>query len=147
MSNTGPPRVHFFGPLSGGFPGEELEPEERILPAFDQTHAATASVFYRNPWRRLWTGFNFRYGSGTPVENIVDLNGVEVERVVRLPQHLTADFSAGVGLWEKDSQRVDFELNISNLSNNIYQIDKESTATPIQFAPRRFAWGRLTWRF
>ena len=140
-------QIHFFGPNSGGFPGEELEPGERILPAFDQTHTGTASIFYRNDRKNFWTGFNFRYGSGTPVEEEVDVNGEEMEHVVRLPQHLTADFSSGITLWKEDSRRVDFEFNITNLSNNIYRIAKESETTPIQFAPRRLVSGRLNWNF
>ena len=140
-------RIHFFGPISGGFPGEELEPGERILPAFDQTHTGTANIFFRNDRKNFWTGFNFRYGSGTPVEEEVEVNGEEVEQVVRLPQHLSADFSSGITLWEEDSRRVELEFNITNLSNNIYRIAKESETTPFQFAPRRVVSGRLKWHF
>lgn len=140
-------RVHFFGPISGGVPGEDLAPGERILPAFDQTHTGTARIFYRHPWHSFWSGFIFRYGSGTPVEEEVELNGQEFERVVRLPQHLTADFSAGLTLRQKESHRLELEFNVTNLSNNIYRIGKESQATPVQFAPRRVVSGRLTWRF
>ncbi|MFQ5723248.1 MAG: TonB-dependent receptor domain-containing protein [Terriglobia bacterium] len=140
-------RVHFFGPVSGGLPGEELEFDERILPAFDQTHTGTANIFYRNPWRNFWGGFTFRYGSGTPVEEEVEINSEEIERVVRLPQHLTADFGTGITVWQQESRRLDFEFNVTNLSNNIYRIGKESETTPIQFAPRRVVSGRLTWRF
>ncbi len=141
-------RVRFFGPVSGGFAGdEELEPGERILPAFDQTHTGTASIFYRNRWRNFWSAFNFRYGGGTPAEEEIDVSSVTFHRVSRLPQHFTADFGSGISVWQKDSSRLDFEFNVTNLSNNIYRIAKESETTPIQFAPRRVIWGRVTWRF
>ena len=140
-------RVHFFGPVSGGFPSEKLEPGERILPAFDQTHTGTAGIFYRNPWQNFWSGFIFRYGSGTPVEEKIEAHGEEIRRIGRLAQHLTADFAAGVTLWQKESRRLDFEFNLTNLSDNIYRISKESETTPIQFSPRRVVSGRLTLHF
>ncbi len=66
---------------------------------------------------------------------------------MRLPQHFTADFAAGITVWGKESRRLDFEFDVSNLSDNRYRIAKESEATPIQFAPRRVVSGRVTWRF
>jgi hypothetical protein len=130
-------RVRFIGPIAGGFADEALEPGEHIPPAFDQTHTGTASLMYRNKWRGLWTGLNYRYGSGTPVE----------EGAFRLPSHSTGDFAAGLTLWEREPQRLEFEFNLLNLSDNRYQIAKESELTPIQFAPRRVVAGRLKWKF
>lgn len=140
-------RIHFFGPVSGGFAAEELAPGERILPAFDQTHTASAGVIYRSRWHGFRTGWNFRYGSGTPVEEEITLNGEEFHRFVRLPQHFTADFSAGLTLWQREPHRLDFELNVTNVSNSIYRITKESETTPVQYAPRRVVAGRLAWHF
>lgn len=140
-------RVHFFGPVSGGFPGEELEPGQRILPAFDQTHTGTANVLYRNRWRDFRTGFIFRYGSGTPLAEEIEEDGQEIHLFARVPQHFTADFSTGVSLWRRDSQSLNFEFDLTNLSNNVYRISKESETTPIQFASRRVVSGRLIWRF
>jgi outer membrane receptor protein involved in Fe transport len=130
-------RVRFIGPIAGGFADEALEPGEEIPPAFDQTHTGTASLMYRNRWRGFWTGVNFRYGSGTPVE----------EGAFRLPAHSTADLAAGITLWQREPQKLEFEFNLLNLSDNRYQIAKESELTPIQFAPRRVVSGRLKWRF
>jgi hypothetical protein len=140
-------QVKFFGPVSGGFPGEYLAPGERIFPAFNQKHTATADIFYRNHWQDFWTGLVFRYGSGTPREEDMTLNGEAVKIFTRLPQHFTADFSAGLALWERESNRLALEFDLSNLSNSIYRISKESETTPIQFAPRRVVAGRLTWHF
>ena len=129
--------VRFIGPISGGLADELLEPGGQVPPAFDQRHTATAGLMYHNRWRGLWTGLNYRFGSGTPIE----------EGALRLPSHSTADLAAGVTLWRSEPQRVDFEFNLLNLSDNRYQIAKESELTPIQFAPRRVVSGRLKWRF
>jgi hypothetical protein len=137
-------QVKLFGPVSGGFPGEYLAPGERIFPAFNQKHTATADIFYRNHWQDFWTGFVFRYGSGTPQQEDLTLNGEEVKIFNRLPQHFTADSSAGLALWKRESSRLALEFD---LSNNICRISKESETTPIQFAQRRVVAGRLTWHF
>ena len=134
-------RARFFGPVSGGFPGEAVVAGQEVLLAFDQVHTGTASLFYRNNWRNLWSGIILRYGSGTPVEEGHSGN------LVHLPQHLTADLAIGVTLWQKESRRLAFEFNLTNLSNNIYRIAKESETTPIQFAGRRVVAGRLNLHF
>ena len=128
-------RVRFFGPVSGGFPGEEVAPGQEVLPAFDQVHTGTASLFYRNGWQNFRAGWSLRYGRGTPIAE------------VRLPQHLTADFVAGVTVWQRESRRLELEFNLTNLSNNIYRIAKESETTPFQFADRRVIAGRLSLHF
>lgn len=140
-------RAHFLGPISGGFAAEDLTPGQRVLPAFDQTHTASAHFSYRSRWRGFRTGWVLRYGSGTPVEKEFELDGEASRRFVRLPQHFSADFSAALTLWHREPQRLDFELNVTNLSNNIYRIAKESETTPIQYAPRRGVAGRLAWHF
>ncbi len=141
-------QVEFIGPIAGGLAGgEHHEPGQRILPAFDERHTATAGLFYRHRWRNFWSGMNLRYGSGTPTEEEVEINGEEVHRSVRLPQHLTADPAAGVTLLQRESQRVELEVNLLNLSDNRYRIAKESEVTPVQFAPRRVLSGGLKWHF
>lgn len=130
-------RLRFIGPIAGGFADEALAPGEEVPPAFDQTHTATGSLMYQNKWRSFWTGLNYRYGSGTPVEGGAS----------RLPSHSTADVATGITLWQHEPQRLEFEFNLINLSDNRYQIAKESELTPIQFAPRRVVSGRLRWRF
>ncbi len=140
-------RIHFEGPGSGGFPGEELEAGERITPAFDQTHTGSAGLYYRSGWRRSWGGINLRYGSGTPLEREGVVDGEEVRETIRLDQHLTADISAGLNLWEQEDIGLDLEFDLVNVTNEIYRIAKESESTPIQFSPRRMAQGRLVFRF
>ena len=130
-------RTYFYGPITGGFAGDEpLEPGERIIPAFDQTHTGTAQIFYHNRWRGFWAGSAMRYGSGTIVEN-----------GPRLPQHFTADLTAGVTLWNPEPRRLDFEFDVTNVSNSIYQIAKESDEIPIQYAPSRTVGGSVKFHF
>jgi len=130
-------RTYFYGPITGGFAGDEpLAAGERIVPAFDQTHTGTAQIFYHNRWRGLWTGSALRYGSGTIIEH-----------GARLPQHLTADLVAGINVWNAESRRLDLEFDVTNVSNNIYQIAKESEEIPIQYAPSRTVGGALKFHF
>jgi TonB dependent receptor/Carboxypeptidase regulatory-like domain len=130
-------RTFFYGPVTGGFAGDEpLAPGKRIQPAFDQTHTGTAQAFYRNHWRDAWVGTALRYGSGTVIE-----------RGPRLPQHLTADLSTGFRLWSAEPRRLDLEVDATNVSDNRYEIAKESEEIPLQFAPARILGGSLKFRF
>ena len=130
-------RTFFYGPVTGGFTGDEiLLPGERIMPAFDQTHTATAQLFYHHHWRGLWGGSGLRYGSGTVVE-----------RGPRLPQHLAADLAAGLDLWNAEPRRLALEFDVTNLSDSRYQIAKESEEIPIQYAPSRTIGGSLKFHF
>ena len=130
-------KTYFYGPITGGFAGDEpLEPGERIVPAFDQTHTGTAQIFYHNRWRGFWTGSSLRYGSGTIIEG-----------GARLPQHFTSDLVAGISLWHGEPRRLDLEFDISNVSNSVYQIAKESEEIPIQYAPSRTVGGSLKFHF
>jgi len=131
-------RTWFYGPITGGFAGDEpLEPGEVITPAFDQTHTATAQITYGKPrWRDFWAGSALRYGSGTIVEN-----------GPRLPQHLNCDLATGIKVWGGEVRRLDAEFDITNVSNSVYQIAKESEEIPIQYAPSRTVGGSLKFRF
>ncbi len=130
-------KTHFYGPITGGFAGDEpLVAGQRIVPAFDQTHTGTAQVFYRNRWRGSWVGSALRYGSGTIVEN-----------GPRLPQHFTADLASGLTLWNAEPRRLDLEFDVTNVSNSMYRIAKESEEIPIQYAPSRTIGGSLKFHF
>jgi TonB-dependent receptor-like protein/carboxypeptidase family protein len=130
-------KTYFYGPITGGFAGDEpLDAGERIIPAFDQTHTGTAQIFYHNRWRGFWMGSAMRYGSGSIIEN-----------GPRLPQHFTSDLASGVTLWTAEPRHLDFEFDVTNVSNSIYQIAKESEEIPIQYSPSRTVGGSLKFHF
>ncbi len=130
-------KTYFYGPITGGFAGDEpLGPGSRISPAFDQTHTGTAQLFYHNRWRGSWAGAAMRYGSGTVIEN-----------GPRLPQHFTTDLASGLTLWNAEPRRLDLEFDVTNVSNSIYKIAKESEEIPIQYAPARTVGGSLKFHF
>jgi hypothetical protein len=130
-------KTYFYGPTTGGFAGDEpLVPGERIVPAFDQTHTGTAQIFYHNRWRGFWAGSTLRYGSGTIIEH-----------GARLPQHFTSDLVTGINIWNSESRSLDLEFDVTNVSNSVYQIAKESEEIPIQYAPSRTVGGSLRFHF
>ena len=130
-------KTYFYGPITGGFAGDEpLVAGERIIPAFDQTHTGTAQLFYHRHWRGFWAGTAMRYGSGTIVEN-----------GPRLPQHFTTDLGSGLTVWDAEPRKLDLEFDVTNVSNSVYQIAKESDEIPIQYAPSRTIGGSLKFRF
>ena len=130
-------KTYFYGPITGGFAGDEpLGPGTRISPAFDQTHTGTAQIFYNNRWRASWAGAALRYGSGTVVEN-----------GPRLPQHFNCDLATGLTVWNAEPRRLDLEFDVTNVSNSIYQIAKESEEIPIQYSPARTVGGSLKFHF
>jgi TonB-dependent receptor-like protein/carboxypeptidase family protein len=130
-------KTYFYGPIAGGFAGDEpLGAGDRITPAFDQTHTGTAQLFYHHRWRGFWTGTAMRYGSGTVVE-----------KGPRLPQHFITDLATGLTLWNAEPRRLDLEFDVTNVSNSVYQIAKESEEIPIQYAPARTVGGSLKFHF
>jgi len=130
-------KTYFYGPITGGFAGNEpLVAGESIIPAFDQTHTGTGQIFYHNHWRGFWAGSAMRYGSGTIIEH-----------GPRLPQHFTADLATGLTLWKAEPRSFELEFDITNVSNSIYKIAKESEEIPIQYAPSRTAGGSLKFHF
>jgi len=77
-----------------------------------------------------------RYGSGTIIEH-----------GPRLPQHFTSDLATGLTLWTAEPRRLDFEFDVTNVFDSIYQIAKESEEIPIQYAPSRTIGGSLKFHF
>ena len=55
--------------------------------------------------------------------------------------------ASGLTLWNAEPKRLDLEFDVTNVSNSIYQIAKESEEIPIQYAPPRTVGGSLKLRF
>jgi hypothetical protein len=134
-------KIEFEGPVSGGLPGEELEVGQTIPTAFDQRHTVVGDARFHDPWRDFEVGTILRYGSGTPVAE----GGHET--FTYLPGHTTLDIMTRIDLWRSGEQQVVFELDVTNVTDNVYQIAKESEFTPIQYAPRRTVRGQIRWNF
>ena len=133
-------KVEFVGPVSGGFAAEEHGAGEVIPPAFDQRHTFSSNIVYRQPWRNFQAGAIARYGSGTPSEQHHD-GGPAV--FLYLPDHWTVDLNARLNLWTEGRQKIDLEFDVTNLTDNVYAIAKESETTPLQYAMRRVVGGGL----
>ena len=134
-------KVEFIGPVTGGVAAEQHGPGEVISPVFDQRHTLVSSVVYRQPWRGFQIRTVARYGSGTPSERHDEDSARGT--FVYLPDHWTFDLNARANLWRQGSWRMVLELTMTNLTNNIYAIAKESEAMPLQYAMPRVIGGRL----
>lgn len=145
-------RVYFYNPVTGGFvtEAEHLEARNRFLAPMDQTHTLTGGLTYRHAKTGLWAGTAIEYGSGTPMEH----GGAEDEHAAgeadhehaqsaegadRVPGHATANLSFGIDLLRNGNRRpkLTFQLDIENITNNLYLIAQESEFTPGQFSVPR----------
>jgi hypothetical protein len=50
-------------------------------------------------------------------------------------------------VWNAEPRKLDFEFDVTNVSNSVYQIAKESEEIPIQYAPSRTVGGALKFHF
>lgn len=131
-------RTFFYGPISGGFAlGENIQPGQKFLPAFDESHSGTAAIFYRRRWRDFTAGWLVRYGSGTASQ----------DGKVRLPSHTTADFTTALSVYRQEAAGLRLEFTLANIANDRYKIAKESEETPIQYASPRIVSGRIRLTF
>jgi outer membrane receptor for Fe3+-dicitrate len=79
----------------------------------------------------------FRYCTGTAAE----------DGAVRLPSHATTDLSIGLAIWRREHLTIRSGFSVMNVSDNRYQIAKESEETPIQYASPRIISGRIKLAF
>jgi outer membrane receptor for Fe3+-dicitrate len=98
----------------------------------DQTHTLTGGVGYHHQRTGLWTSTAVEYGSGTPTER-------EETPGARVPAHFTANVSFGVDLFRaKTRSRLSLQLDIENITNNLYLVAQES-----EFAAGQYSIPRL----
>lgn len=128
-------RVYFYNPVTGGFvtEPEHLKSTQRFLAPMDQTHTLTGGLTYRHQHTGLWAGTAVEYGSGTPTER-------EDTMDARVPGHFTANVSFGVDLLGngKPRPRLSLQLDIENITNNLYLVAQES-----EFAAGQYSIPRL----
>jgi outer membrane receptor protein involved in Fe transport len=145
-------RVYFYNPVTGGFvtEAEHLEATNRFLAPMDQTHTLTGGVTYRHARTGLWAAPAIEYGSGTPMEHggsedehaageADHQHAASAEGADRVPGHATANLSFGIDLLRNGNRRpkLTFQLDIENITNNLYLIAQESEFTPGQFSVPR----------
>jgi outer membrane receptor protein involved in Fe transport len=144
-------RVWFYNPIVAGFTTEtaHLTASNRFLAPMDQTHTLTSGLTYHNSRTRLWSTVAFEYGSGTPgghgggdhAHDSADAH----EHVsgpglcgTRCPSHVTQNVS--IGWTAMPNGRLSFQVNVENLSNEVYLLSKESTMVQGQYSrPRLFS--------
>ena len=142
-------RVYFYNPVTGGFVTEaaHLTETNRFLAPMDQTHTLTGGVTYRDGGRGVWLGSTLEYGSGTPMGHggpgHVHAAGVAAHEDVpasgvaaRVPGHFTMSGSAGLNLWRDPIRRarLTLQLDVENITNNVYVVAQEGEFSPAQFS-------------
>jgi hypothetical protein len=148
-------RVYFYNPVTGGFvtEAEHLDATNRFLAPMDQTHTLTGGLTYRHSRTGLWAGSAVEYGSGTPMEHggaedahagdeAAHEHATSADGAERVPGHATANLSFGIDLLRKADRRpkLTLQMDIENISNNLYLIAQESEFSPGQFSiPRLFS--------
>ena len=155
-------RVTFYNPVTGGFitdPGHLADTSGFRAP-MDQVHTLTAGTTYRHARSGVWGGLMIEYGSGTPMghggadhdhgagEADHD-HGPAAEGPSRVPDHFTASFSTGVDLL-RDSRnrgRISLQLDVENLTNDLYLIAREGEFSPAQYSIPRLVSLTLKYRF
>jgi outer membrane receptor protein involved in Fe transport len=146
-------RVYFFNPVTGGFVTEaaHIDDSSRFLAPMDQTHTATGGVTYRHARSGFWMGLAAEYGSGTPTghgtshehaEGADDHDDGESATLgLRVPDHLTANVSLGFTLLRDavNRARLAVQMNIENVTDDVYLVATEGPFSPRQYATPRVA--------
>lgn len=156
-------RVHFYGPVTGGFiaEAEHLTDASRFLAPMDQTHTLTAGLTYRHARSGILLGATFEYGSGTPIghghaeeespgDGEAHSHGSPAAAAEeRVPGHFTQNLTAAVDLLRDENRRprLTLQINVENLTNDVSTMAQESVFTPGQFSMPRLVSAALKVRF
>jgi hypothetical protein len=139
--------------VTGGFVTEaaHIDDSSRFLAPMDQTHTATGGVTYRHARSGFWMGLAAEYGSGTPTghgtshehaEGADDHDDGESATLgLRVPDHLTANVSLGFTLLRDavNRARLAVQMNIENVTDDVYLVATEGPFSPRQYATPRVA--------
>ena len=155
-------RVYFFNPVTGGFVTEaaHLTETSRFLAPMDQTHTLTGGATYRHATSGVWLAGTAEYGSGTPMGHgepghdhgpgdapHEDLPSAGTG--TRVPGHFTVGGSVGLDLLRNPIRRASLtlQLDVENITNNVYVIAQEGEFSPAQFSPPRLVSLTAKFRF
>ncbi len=137
----------FLGPDAS----QLLNSNARIWISQDQRHTAHGQIRYQ-PWSRFWTSVGASYGTGLPV----DLNGESTQTLVaefgqsvvdrvnlnagRVRPSFSADLSAALDLYKKESRALRLQGDIRNLNDRLNLIDFASVFSGTAIgSPRTFS--------
>jgi len=137
----------FLGPDAS----QLLNSNARIWISQDQRHTAHGQIRYQ-PWSRFWTSVGVSYGTGLPV----DLNGESTQTLVaefgqavvdrvnlnagRVRPSFSADLSAALDLYKKESRALRLQGDIRNLNDRLNLIDFASVFSGTAIgSPRTFS--------
>ncbi len=155
-------RVNFYNPVTGGFvtEAEHITDTNRFLAPMDQTHTFTSGLTYRHARSGAWAGTILEYGSGTPMGHGVgghEHTAGEADHedatssggAARIPGHFTANLSFGIDLLRSGNARgkLSFQLDIENITDNVYLIAQEGEFSPAQYAIPRLVLATARYRF
>ncbi len=142
-------RVDFYNPVTAGFVTEagHLTETSRFLAPMDQTHTLTTGLTYRHSATGIWASTAMEYGSGTPMghgsaghEHAPGQGDHEhaesTGTAPRVPGHVTGNVSFGLDLFRggRQGSRLSLQLDIENVTDNVYLIAQEGEFSPAQFA-------------
>jgi hypothetical protein len=155
-------RVNYYNPVTGGFvtEAEHITEASRFLAPMDQTHTLTSGLTYRHARSGAWAGTILEYGSGTPTGH----GGGDAEHAAgeadhqhgtssgvgaRVPGHFTANLSFGVDLLRSGNARgrLSFQLDLENITNNVYLIAQEGEFSTAQYSIPRLVLATARYRF
>ncbi len=137
----------FLGPDAS----QLLNSNARIWISQDQRHTAHGQIRYQ-PWSRFWTSVGASYGTGLPV----DLNGESTQTLVaefgqavvdrvnlpagRVRPSFSADLSAALDLYKKESRALRLQGDIRNLNDRLNVINFASVFSGTAIgSPRTFS--------
>jgi hypothetical protein len=155
-------RVNFYNPVTGGFVTEagHITETSRFLAPMDQTHTLTSGLTYRHARSGTWAGTILEYGSGTPMGHgggahehaageAAHEDAVSIGGAPRVPGHFTANLSFGIDLLRRGNARgkLSVQLDIENLTDNVYLIAQEGEFSPSQYSIPRLVSVMARYRF
>lgn len=135
-------RVYFWNPVVARFVYEthHLEESGRFLAPMDQTRTVTRRIPVSTSSRPM-DADEFRvYGSGTPLEAEDESEAAPLTPLrSRVPGHFTQDLTVGMDLLRHaERAKLGLQVNVENLTNNIYEVSQESIFSPGEYFHSRF---------
>ncbi len=97
----------------------------------------------------MWVSGAIEYGSGTPMGHGMAAHDhaagtaahahAATGPVARVPEHVTGGVAGGINLWRSATRRprLALQVDLENITNNVYVIAREGEFSPAQYANPR----------